>query len=289
MILPGLLYLIINNYIPMGGLFIAFKNIDYSKGIFHSDWVGLKNFEFLFRTKDAFVITRNTLMYNFTFILVSTLVGVFAALLFNEIRQKFFVKAYQTLILLPQLISIIIVAYIVYAFLSNETGMINKTILPFFGMKPINFYGVKKYWPFILVITNTWKMLGYTTIIYFAAIIGIDNSLYEAAKIDGASKWNEIKYITLPLLKPTITTLVLMQLGRVFFSDFGLFYQIPMNSGALYQVTNTIDTYVYRSLLQLNNISMASAAGAYQSVVGFIFILIVNGVVRKIDRENALF
>jgi len=289
MMLPGLLYLFINNYVPMAGLFIAFKDVDYSKGIFNSDWVGFDNFKYLFSTSDAWVITRNTILYNVAFIILGTVLGVAAGILLSEITRKFFSRFYQTALLLPQLISIIIVAYIGYAFLSMDTGLINNSILPIFGMDPLSWYTEPTYWPFILTFIHLWKGLGYSCIIYLAAIIGIDRSLYESAEIDGAGKWKQITSITLPLLKPTITVLVLMSIGRIFYADFGLFFQVPMNSGMLYSTTNVIDTYVYRGLLQMNDIGMASAAGAYQSVVGFVLVLLANYIVRKVDRDNALF
>lgn len=289
MALPGIAYLIINNYIPMGGMFIAFKNIDYGKGIFGSDWCGFKNFKFLFRSSDAFVIVRNTLLYNLAFIALGCIMGIIVGLLLNEIRSKVMKKTYQTIILLPQLISIIIVAYIVYAFFSNEAGFINNRILEMFGAEKVNFYNTPFYWPFILVFVQIWKTIGYDSIIFFSSIISVDRSLYEAATIDGANRFAQIRYVTLPLIKPIAITLVLMKVGRIFYSDFGLFYQVPMNSGALYSVTNTIDTYVYRALMNFNDIGMSSAAGVFQSIVGFVVILVVNGIVRKADRENALF
>jgi len=273
----------------MTGLFIAFKDIDYSKGIFLSDWAGFENFKYLFSTSDAWVITRNTLLYNIAFIILGTLSGVTVGILLSELTRKFLTKFYQTVLLLPQLMSIIIISYIAYAFLSVDTGLINKTILPFFGIDPISWYMEPSYWPFILTFIHLWKGLGYACIIYLASILGIDRSLYESAEIDGAGKWRQILSITLPNLKPTIITLMLMSIGTIFYADFGLFYQIPMNSGVLYSTTSVIDTYVYRGLLQLNDIGMASAAGAYQSIVGFVLILLANFVVRKIDKDNALF
>lgn len=289
MALPALVYLFINNYIPMIGLFIAFKKIDYKLGIFKSPWVGLKNFEYLFTTNDAFVITRNTILYNIAFILLLNTFGVAVGIMLSEVRRRRATKFYQTTILLPQLISIIIIANIVFAYLSSEAGFLNKTIFPLLGIDEVSFYSTPKLWPFILVVVYIWNRIGYSSVIYFAAVIGIDRELYEAALVDGANKRKQIAHITLPMLKPTIVTLMLMQVGRIFYSDFGLFYQVPMNAGALFETTNVIDTYVYRALLQLNNISMASAAGAYQSIIGFLTVVIVNYVVRKIDRESALF
>lgn len=289
MIIPGLVYLIINNYIPITGLFIAFKDIDYSKGIFGSDWIGLKNFKYLFATQDAFVITRNTILYNIAFIIIGMIMGVIVGIMLSEIVNRHMAKIYQTVLLLPQLISMVIVAYIGFAFLSSSSGFINNSILPIFGADPISWYSETKYWPLILIFVNVWKGLGYSSIIYLSAVLGIDRSFYEAAEIDGAGKLKQIWYITLPLLKPTMITLGLMQVGRIFYSDFGLFYQLPMNQGALFGVTNTIDTYVYRALLENNDIAMSSAAGLYQSLVGFIVVVTVNAIVRKVDKENALF
>lgn len=289
MMLPGIIYIIINNYLPMFGIIIAFKRIDYAKGILASDWIGFDNFKFLFATKDAYIITRNTILYNLAFIILGTIAGVTVAILLNEVVSTFWKKTYQTLLLLPQLISMVIVSYIGYAFLNADNGFLNNTILPFLGIEPISWYSEPKYWPFILIITNLWKGIGYGSIVYFSAILGIDRSLYEAAAIDGAKRIQQIRLITLPLLKTTIILMVLMSVGNIFRSDFGLFYQLPLNSGALYSTTNTIDTYVYRSLMQLNNIAMSSAAGVFQSIVGFVVIIIVNGLVRKIDSESALY
>ena len=285
MVLPGLLYLLINNYLPLIGISIAFRKIDFVKGIWNSEWVGFENFEFLFRSKDAFVITRNTLLYNAAFIIIGNTMGIITGICLSEIFSKRLQKIHQTLILLPQLISMVIVAYIVYGFLSYESGFVNKTLLS----EAINFYGEKRYWPFILLFVNTWKGLGYSSTIYLSSIVGIDRNLYEAARIDGCTKFGAIKNITIPMLKPTVYTLVLLQVGRIFYSDFGLFYQVPMNSGALYTATNTIDTYVYRAMMKLNNISMASAASAYQAIVGFVIVLTFNLIVRKVNKENALF
>lgn len=286
MVMPGALYLLVNNYFPMIGIFIAFKNIDYSKGIFASEWVGFSNFKYLFATEDAFIMTRNTLLYNLAFIIIGNIMGIAVAIMLNEIVGKRLKKLFQTTILLPQLISIIIVAYIGYAFLSSSVGLINKVFLK---DSPISFYNSPQYWPFILIFVNTWKGLGYSSIIYLSAIVGINKDLYEAAYLDGAGKIKQVFSITLPLLKPTFITLMIMSMGRIFFSDFGLFFQVPKNSGALFPVTQTIDTYVYRALMQLNNLSMASAASVFQSVVGFIVVILVNGIIRKIDNENAMF
>lgn len=288
MALPGIIYFFINNYMPMPGLVLAFKKYNAGKGIWGSDWNGFKNFKYLFATSDAFVITRNTLCYNLVFIIVNALTAITVAIILSELNHKI-KKFYQSVILLPFMLSMVIVSYLVFGFLSTENGFINNSILKSLGIEPISWYMEKKYWPFILVFVNTWKLIGYNCVIYLAAILGFDRSIYESAAIDGATKLKQIFKITIPLLKPTIILLTLLAVGRIFYSDFGLFYQIPQNQGALFSVTNTIDTYVYRGLLQLNDISMASAAGLYQSFVGFILILTINLIVRKIEPENALF
>lgn len=288
MVAPGFLYLLINNYIPMSGIIIAFKKLDFRKGIFFSDWAGFSNFEYLFKTPAALLITRNTLLYNFAFIVVNTVVSILIAILLSELRSKVKVKIFQSAVLIPSLISIIIVSYLVYAFLSGRTGFING-MLTSLGKENISFYTEAKYWPFILVFVNCWKGAGYSSVIYLAAILGIDQEMYEAAEIDGATRWNKIKCITLPLLKSTVITMTLLSIGKIFYSDFGLFYQVPMNSGALLDVTNTIDTYVYRGLIESGDISMSSAACVYQSLMGFILVMIANWLTKRYSSENALF
>ena len=289
MMLPALLYLLINNYIPMAGMVIAFKKLNFAKGIWASPWAGLKNFKFLFASRDAWVITRNTLLYNVAFILVNMVIGIAIAILITEVKNIKLKKLYQSAILLPFLMSMVILSYIVYALLSAENGLVNNSILPLFHMDPIQWYQKPKYWPAILIIANCWKGVGYGCLIYIASLIGIDPSFYEAARLDGASKWQQITKITLPSLVPTIITLLLLSIGRIFYSDFGLFYQVPMNSGVLVSTTNVIDTYVYRALIEQGNISMSSAAGVYQSLVGFCVVMLSNWIVRKVDKDQALF
>lgn len=288
MMLPGLIYLIINNYIPMAGLVIAFKRFDYSKGIWGSDWAGLSNFTYLFKTNDAFNIIRNTIGYNFVFIMLGTVVAVSVAIMLNSLRGTMNKKIYQTVILIPYLISMVVVSYIVFGFLSQENGYLNK-IIASMGGKPISWYTTSKYWPVILTVVNLWKGFGYSSILYYATVIGIDSSLYEAATVDGANKWKQVWHVTLPGLRGTIITMTLLNLGRMFYSDFGLFYQVPMRSGMISSVTDTIDVFVYKGLTQLNDIGRSSAAGFLQSVLGFILVLAANAIVRKNDEENALF
>ena len=288
MALPGFIYLFINNYMPLPGLVLAFKNFNVRKGIWGSDWAGLTNFKYLFETQDAWVITRNTILYNMAFIIINTVGAIAVAIILSELTGKI-KNIYQSVILLPYLISAVIVSYIVFAFLSTENGFINNTILSGLGLEEVSWYTEKKYWPFILTFVSAWKNIGYQCIIYLATLLGFDKAYYEAAQIDGASIWQQIRLITLPLLKPTVIMLTMMSVGRIFYSDFGLFYQIPQNSGALYSVTNTIDTYVYRGLLEAGNISMSAAAGFYQSMVGFILVMAANLLVRRIDKDSALF
>ena len=289
MILPGLIYLIINNYMPMAGLALAFKKVNYSIGLFQSPWCGLDNFKFLFSTNDAFIFFRNTILYNLGFIFLGNALGVFVAICLDSIYNKFFKKFSQVIILIPYLLSTVIISYIVFAFLSGNNGFMNLTILPMLGIDPVSWYNESQYWPYILMLVYLWMTFGYSSILYYSTLIGIDKSYYEAAAVDGAGVWAQIRHITLPALKPTIITLVLLAIGRICYSDFGLFYQIPMNSGLLYSTTQTIDTYVYRALIEQGNISMSSAAGVYQSLVGFAVVMVSNWVVRRADKEKALF
>lgn len=289
MALPALVYLLINNYMPLYGMQLAFRDLDYSKGVFNGNFVGLKNFQFLFATKDAWVMTRNTVLYNLLFIVVGLVFGLTVAILFNEIRCRLAAKFYQSALLIPYFMSMVIVSYLGFAFLSSETGFINNTVLKFFGVDPVSWYSEPKYWPYILLFINLWKGMGYSLLMYTARLLAIDASYYEAATVDGASKWQKIRYITLPLLKPAIIMMTTLSIGRMFYSDFGLFYQIPMNSPALYQVTNTIDVYAFRALMKLGDITMSSATGVYQSIVGFILLLGANLFIRKVSKDNALF
>lgn len=286
--LPGLIYLFINNYMPLVGLQIAFKNFNYSKGMWGSSWSGFKNFKFLFKTKDAFIMIRNTICYNVVWIILGIIVGITAAILLNEIMSNTAKKIYQTVILLPYLMSMVVIAYLVYAYLSPTSGLFTKLIERITGTAPA-FYQEAKWWPFILTFVNQWRGIGFGMILYLASILGIDPAYYEAAQLDGASRWQQHKWITIPLLKPTIIMLFILNMGQIFRSDFGLFYQVPMNQGVLYPVTQTIDTYVYRALLTLNDVGMSSAASFIQSVVGFVFIVTANKVVSRLDKSSALF
>jgi putative aldouronate transport system permease protein len=289
MMLPTIVIVLINNYLPMFGIIVAFKNVNYTKGILRSPWVGFDNFKYLFSTSDAWLITRNTILYNAVFIILNLIAALTFAIMLNEIKNRFLVRLYQSTMLLPYFLSAIVVSYLGYAFLSEEHGFINIVILKFLGKEAISWYNEPRFWPYILPLINMWKSVGYFTIIYLAAIIGIDDEYYEAAVLDGANKLQQIIKVTIPLITPVILVMTLLQIGRIFYADFGLFYQVPLNSGALFSTTNVIDTYVYRSFLKMGDIGMSSAAGLYQATVGFILVIGSNYIVRKINKENALF
>lgn len=289
MMLPGIIYLICNNYMPMFGMMIAFKKVNWQKGLWKSDWCGFDNFTYLFQSRDSYIMIRNTVLYNVLFIILGTACAIAVAILLNEIVAKKTKSLYQSIILLPYLMSWVVVSYLVYAFLSNDTGFVNNTLLPALGMESINWYQESGYWPLILTFVNLWKSIGFSMVIYYASIVGISGEYYEAARLDGAGKWQQITRITLPLLKPTIITLFIMNVGRIFASDFGLFYQVPRNQGAIYETTQTIDTYVYNALMKLGNTSMSSAASVLQSIVGFVLVMTANKIVRKYESESALF
>ena len=286
--LPGLAYFFINCYMPLYGMLIAFKKFDYSKGIWKSEWVGFKNFRYLFATEDAWIITRNTLVYNLAFMVVNVVIGVALAIFLNEVRSKKARKFYQTVILLPYIMSYVVISYLGYTFLGDTTGLING-LFTSLGMSRVSFYADPKYWPWILMFVYIWKNIGYQMVVYLSTIVGIDTTYYEAAELDGASKWQQIRYITLPMLKPTIIMLTTISMGMIFRSDFGLFYQTPKNQGLLYSATDTIDTYVFRALINNANMSMSSAAAFYQSIVCFITIMIFNGIMNRVSKEDALF
>lgn len=293
MVLPGTIWLLVFSYLPMFGTVLAFKDFKITPGGFiqsliNSEWVWFDNFKFLFTSGDAFRITRNTVVYNLVFIVLGLIFAVFVAIALNEIANKRLAKIYQTSMLFPHFLSWVIVSYFVFSFLSMDKGMLN-SILGVFGVEPISWYTESKYWPGILVFMNVWKGIGYGSIVYLAAIVGIDKTYYEAATIDGASKWQQIKNITIPLIVPLMIILTIMAIGGIFRSDFGLFYQVPRNSAVLYPVTDVIDTYIYKGLMSMGNIGMSTAAGLYQSIVGFILIMATNFAVKKIDPEYGLF
>ena len=284
---PGMVFLLIFNYLPLFGIILPFKNIDYSKGILGSDWVGFKNFEFFFKSQDAWRITRNTLVLNFLFITITLVLAIVLALLMYEL-PKGRVKLYQTCLFVPYFISWVVVSYILYALINPQPGMIPH-ILKEIGAKVPNFYNEKKYWTFILVVAYVWKNIGYMTLMFYTALLGMDSAYTEAAQLDGASKFQVAWYISLPYIRPVVIMMLLLQIGKIFYADFGMFYFLTRDSGTLYAVTDVIDTYVYRALRVTGNLGMSSAAGLYQSVVGFILVLTSNKIVRKVDEDSAMF
>lgn len=284
---PGLIFLLAFYYAPLFGLIIPFKRIDYSKGIFQSDWCGFDNFEFFFGSQDAFRITRNTICLNFLFIAVTIILSVLLALLLFELGRRQ-VKLYQTCMFVPYFVSWVVASYVLYAFLSPDMGVL-PNLLEKLGMEVPNFYNAPEYWPWILLFSYVWKNVGYMTLLFYATLMGIDTTQFEAAAIDGANRFQTTLKISIPFLVPTIILLSLLQIGKIFYADFGMFYFLTKDSGTLYSVTDVIDTYVFRALRVTGDIGMASAVGLYQSIVGFLLVLGSNLVVRKIDRESALF
>lgn len=290
MALPGIIVLVVFAYLPMFGIIIAFKDYRPIDGIFGSPWVGLDNFRFLFGGNAAWHITFNTLFMNTIFIVSSTVVCLAFALMLNEIRDssKTLGRLYQGVLFFPYLVSYVLVSYFVFAFLNSDSGLLNR-LLQGVGLKAVDWYAEPQYWPVILTIVYLWKNVGFGSIIYLAGMVAINPEYYEATRVDGANAWHQVRYITLPLLKPLIIIMVLLAIGRIFYADFGLFYQVTRHSPLLFETTDVIDTFVYRSLISLGDIGMSSAAGFYQSLVGFILILSANWIVRRVDPDKAVF
>ena len=292
---PTAIWLLLLRYLPMGGIILAFKeykvnprNPSFISNLINSKWVGLNNFKFLFMTDDAKIMFRNTLLYNIVFIILGIIIPVAFAIMLNEVTKKFVAKAYQTMMFFPYFLSWVVVSYFLNAFIDGQYGMIT-AMQQAAGGTAVNWYYEPGPWPYIIVFANLWKNVGYTTMLYLSAITGIDSTQYEAAAIDGASKWQQIWYVTIPNLRTMICILFIMNVGKIFNADFGLFYSVPMNSGALYPVTQVIDTYVYRALKVTGDISMSAAAGLLQNVLGFICILTANTIVKKIDSDSGMF
>lgn len=286
--MPAVIWFIVFAYIPMFGIIIAFKDFDYAKGIFGSAWNGFENFKYLFVTNDAYRILRNTILYNIAFIVLGTVIPIMVAMLLSRVTSRKFIKFCQTSMFLPHFISWVVVAFIAQQFFSTNTGLMNH-LIEMFGGEKVSWYTEKIPWIFIIIIVRLWKILGFNTIIYYGSIIGIDSSLYEAARIDGANEWQVARKITLPLLMPTIMILFIMAIGNILRADFGLFYYVPNNQGPLYPVTDVIDTYIYRALKVSGDIPGSSAASFVQSVVGLVIVFIANHITKKIDPDNALF
>lgn len=288
MLVPATAYTIIFSYIPMAGLVLAFKNYRYADGIFGSPWVGLENFRFLKLSGKLWPITRNTILYNLAFIIIGMIFQIGFAIILSEIRGKHFKRFAQSSMFLPHFISWVVVAAIAYNLFNFERGVVNN-FLRSFNIDPINVYNNPDIWPFLLIFFKTWKGLGYGSVVYLAAITGIDQQMYEAADIDGANIWQKIFRITIPSIMPTIMIMLLLALGGIFRGDFGLFYQLIGNNNILLPKTDIIDTFVFRSLLSTSDMGMASAAGLYQSIVCFVTILFANYCVKKVDPDYALY
>lgn len=291
MILPAIIYFLVFSYLPMCGIYYAFINYNYVGGLFHSPFVGLANFKYFFHgglDSPVWMLTKNTVLYNLVFIFLGNFLECLVAILLTEIAGKIFKRFSQSAILLPYFVSYVVVGTIAYNLFNYEFGAVN-SIIKSLGGEAVNFYSEPGIWPFIIVIFHVWKGIGYGSIVYLAAIMGIDREIYEAAKIDGCSILKEIRYITLPLLKPTFIMLVLFNLGGIMRGQFELFYQLVGRNGQLYPTTDIIDTYVYRLLTINFNVGVSSAAGLYQSVLGLVIVLITNFMVKRADPENALF
>ena len=281
-------------YLPMFGLIIAFKNFKITPGksflysLFHSDWVGFDNFKFFLTSNTFTMLLRNTLLYNLLFIVLNIVIPVALAVIINQIYSRVASKAYQTMMFFPHFLSWVVVSYFVYAFLNPDKGLMN-TIVQFFGGDKIMWYSQPKYWPVILTFMQVWKTMGYSMVVYLASITGIDSTLYEAATLDGATKWQQTKYITIPSLKPIIVMMFILNIGRIFYSDFGLFYQVTQGvPNSLYNVASTFDTYVYQALQSNVTIGKTAAAGLFQAVCCCFTVLAANFIVSKIDEDSAI-
>jgi len=288
MLLPAIIYLLIFAYLPMTGIILAFKKYTYAGGIFGSPWNGLKNFDFFFRSGQALVVTRNTVLYNLLFIVFNTVLQVTVAILITEAAGRYFKKITQTMLFLPYFISWVVVSVIAFNLLSYDFGIINSLIKSIGGEK-ISFYSEIKYWPFILTLFNAWKGVGYGSIIYLAAIMGIDTEMYEAARIDGANVFQRIFRITIPQLRPTIIILFLLAIGGIFRGNFDMFYNLIGSNGLLYSATDVIDTFTFRALMRNSDFGMSAASGLFQSVCCFFTILIANKLIKMYEKDYALF
>jgi len=292
LVFPGVLYFVIFQYLPMVGIIVAFQDFNVMKGLFKSEFVGLKNFEYFFTSKDWLVVTWNTVYLNILFLITGLFFSILIALVLSEISSRYFKKVTQSIAILPNFISWSLVSMFVFGLLSTDVGFIN-SVLKALGFiqegQEINFYSNPNLWPGILVALKIWKGAGFGSVIYLAAIAGIDQDMYEAAKIDGASRMQCITKITLPQLKTTAVLLTLFGIGGIFYGDLGMIYTVVGDNPNLYDTTDVIDTYVFRMLRQLNDISMSAAIGFYQSLVGFVIVFIANYFVKKYDSDSAIF
>ena len=289
MCLPAIIFFIVFNYCPLPGIRIAFTNYNFRDGIFGSPFVGLDNFEFLISSGELWMLTRNTILYNLVFIVVGNIFQIVIALMLNEIRCKMFKKVSQTLMFLPYFISAVLIGAIAFNILNFDTGALN-ALLRETGGDPIQIYSKAGLWPFIIIFCNMWQQTGYGSVVYFAAICGIDASMVEAAEVDGATSWQRIRYIILPSLKGTFIILLLFALGGIMKGNFGLFWNLTGGANSqLFPTTDIIETFVYRTMTTQNNFATSSAVGLYQSIFGFILVMFSNWVVKRIDPDYTLF
>jgi putative aldouronate transport system permease protein len=288
LVLPAAVYILVFGYLTLPYMLMAFQNYHFTTGLFRSPFVGLKNFEFFFRSNRAALVTWNTIFLNFLFIVSGTVVSILLALMLNEIRRKRFLKVTQSMMLFPNFLSWIIVSYIVYALLATEYGWLY-SVIRFFGGRPVSMYSDASFWPGILVLIRLWKGMGINSVIYMATITGIDEGLYEAARIDGANKIQEIRYITIPLLVPTVCILTLLAIGKIFYGDFQMIYSLVKDNGILMATTDVIDTFVFRALRQTGDPAGAMAVGIYQALVGFVLVYGSNRLVKKLFPGGAIF
>ena len=288
MALPAVVVVFVICYMPMPGIILAFKDYKPGKGIWGSNWTGLKNFQFLFNSGIAWQIVRNTVGLNFMFIVLAQVFGLTMAFMMNEIYAKYIAKVFQSFLFFPHFVSWVLVGYFTFAFLNADNGFVNSVVVQF-GMAPVNWYAQPTYWVPILAFLSVWKGLGYFTILYLAGILGINPEYYEAARMDGASKLQEIWHISLPLIRPLVIINVLLAIGRIFYANFDFIWNVTRDTGMLLETTNVIDTYIYRSMAAIGNFNLAAAAGFFQAIAGFSLVLLANWVVRKLDKEQALF
>lgn len=289
MCIPAILFFLVLAYLPMPGLYLAFIKYNYTDGIFKSPFVGFDNFNFLVMTGDLWRLSLNTIMYNLAFILIGNVLQIVVAVFLNEIRVKWFKKISQTLMFLPYFISAVLIGLIAYNILSYDYGLLN-SMLTSLGMEKVKTYSNAGIWPLIIVLTYLWQTTGYGSIVYFAAIMGLDNEVIEASEIDGANAFQRILYIVLPWLKPTFIILLLFSLGGILRGNFGLFFNlVGANNTALYATTDIIETYVFRALMTNFNFSIGSSVSLYQSLFGFALVVTVNWLVKKFSPENSLF
>ncbi len=287
MVLPGMLLTFLFVYLPMPGIVIAFKKFNPNKGIWGSNWVGLKNFEFFFTSNDALVVIRNTVLYSLSFLVVDLIAALTLALMLYFLRSAKAAKFYNTVVLIPKFMSTVIIAFIVYSLLSHSYGLVN-SVIKYFGGEGIAWYQEPKYWPFILTTTHVWQTVGMNSVLYYASLIGMDTSLLEAARIDGANLRQQIRYVLIPHLLPIMIITTILAIGNLFSGDFGLFYQVTKDQGLLYPTTDIINTYTYRALLD-SSMSKSTAVNLFQSAVGLILVVVTNAIVKKISPEHSMF